>query len=112
MTENTPVIPINTNAMLSLSSAILTMISFCVGIAPIPFTGLVCYPASAVLGIAALITGLVSLRQIRTSGEKGRTFALFGAWVGGLTMPAGLCMTAAGVLLLPEIARFIQQIMK
>lgn len=112
MTENTPVIPINTNAMLSLSSAILTMISFCVGLAPIPFSGLVCYPASAALGIAAMASGLAALRQIRASGEKGRVFALFGAWVGGLTILAGLCILAAGILFLPGIARFIQQIMK
>jgi len=112
MTENTSIIPTNTNAIISLSSAILTVISFYVGIAPIPLTGLACFPASAMLGIAALATGLVSLRQIRVSGEKGRTLALFGAWVGGLTMLAGLCMIVAWILLLPEIAHFILQIMK
>lgn len=112
MNENTPIIPTNQNAILSLAASVLTMISFCVGIAPIPLTGLVCFPASAALGIAALTTGVVSLRQIRASGEKGRAFALFGAWVGGLTMLAGLCILAAGILLLPGIARFIQQITK
>ncbi len=112
MTENTQTIPTNINAIISLSSAILTAISFCIGIAPIPLTGLVCYPVSAVMGIAALATGLVSLRQIRASGEKGRAFALFGAWIGGLTMLAGLCTIVAWILLLPEIAHFIQQIIK
>ena len=112
MTENTPTISTNTNAIISLSSAILTVISFCIGIAPIPFTGFVCYPASAALGIVALATGLVSLRQIRVSGEKGKTFALFGAWIGGLTMLAGLCIVASGILLAPEITHFIQQTIK
>ena len=112
MTENTSTVSTNMNAIISLSSAILTVISFCIGIAPIPLTGLVCYPASAVLGIAALATGLASLRQIRASGEKGRTLALFGACVGGLTMLAGLCILAAGILLLPEVTHFIQQTIK
>ena len=112
MTENTPTISTNTNAIISLSSAILTVISFCIGIAPIPLTGLVCYPISAVLGIVAVATGLVSLRQIRTSGEKGRTLALFGAWVGGLAMLTGLCILTAGILFLPEVAHFIQQSIK
>ena len=112
MNENTPDISTNTNSIISLFSAILMVISFCVGIAPIPLTGLVCYPISAVLGIAALSTGLVSLRQIRTSGEKGRTLALFGAWVGGLAMLASLCILTAGILLFPEIKQFIQQTIK
>lgn len=112
MTENTATIPTNTNAIISLSSAILTVISFCVGIAPIPLTGLVCFPVSAILGIAALATGLVSLRQIRASEEKGRTLALFGAWVGGLTMLVGLCTIVTWILLLPEIAHLIVQIIK
>lgn len=112
MNENIPTIPTNRNAIISLSSAILMMISFCVGIAPIPLTGLVCYPVSAVLGIAALSTGLVSLRQIRASGEKGRTLALFGAWVGGLAMLASLCVIILGVLLFPELKQLIQQTIK
>ena len=100
------------NAIISLSSAILTVISFCIGIAPIPLTGLVCYPASAVLGIVALATGLASLRQIRANGEKGRTLALFGAWVGGLTTTVAFCALVSGILLLPEIANFIRQVSK
>ena len=112
MNENISTVATNTNAIISLSSAILTVISFCIGVAPIPFTGFVCYPASAMLGIVALATGMVSLRQIRTSGEKGRTLALFGSWVGGLTMLAGLCTLTAGTLLLPEVAHFIQQSIK
>ncbi len=112
MDENIPTIPTNRNAIISLSSAILMVISFCIGIAPIPLTGLVCYPVSAALGIAALSTGLVSLRQIRASGEKGRTLALFGAWVGGLAMLAGLCILTAGILLFPEVKQFIQQTIK
>lgn len=99
-------------AIISLSSAILTVISFCIGIAPIPLTGWVCFPASAALGTAALAAGLVSLRQIRTSGEKGRSLALFGAWIGGLTMLAGVCLLTAGALLLPVIAHFIRQTIK
>ena len=112
MTENTPTISTNTNAIISLSSAILTVISFCIGVAPIPFTGFVCYPASVMLGVVALATGLVSLHQIRVNGEKGRTFALFGVWIGGLTMLIGLCILMAGILFLPEVAHFIQQNIK
>ncbi len=112
MPENNSNTPTNTSAIISLSSAILTVISFCIGVAPIPFTGFVCYPASVALGVVALATGLVSLRQIRVNGEKGRKFALFGAWIGGLTMLAGLCIITGGILLAPEIAHFIQQAIK
>jgi hypothetical protein len=112
MGENHPLNPTNRNAIISLISAILTLLSFCIAVAPIPFTGFVCYPAALVLGLAALGTGLASLHQIRSSGENGRGYALVGAWVGGLTTLASLCAMALGILWLPVIANFIRQVSK
>ncbi len=112
MDENHPRLPTNRNAIISMVSAILTLLSFCIAVAPIPLTGLVCYPAAAGLGLAALATGLASLRQIRSSGENGRAYALAGAWIGGLATLASLCAMALGLLWIPVIANFIRQVSK
>ena len=106
--------PAHTNriSIISFIAAILSIASFCGGVAPIPFTGYVCFPASALVGIVALGTGLISLRQIRSNGENGRVFALIGSVVGGLAGMAILCAVVAGFLLLPEITSFIHQFLK
>jgi hypothetical protein len=55
--EMQPKSPTNRRAVLSLLFAVLTILSFCVGAAPIPLTALVCYPIAALLGTASLWMG-------------------------------------------------------
>ena len=47
-----------------------------------PFTGYVCYPAAALLGLIALITGITHFGKSRLGKRNGRTYALFGVWIG------------------------------
>jgi hypothetical protein len=94
-TEPIPRTITNRAATGSLTYALLTVLSFCIGAAPIPLSSLVCYPASLVLALLAVFTGAVALRQIRLSGEAGRGLAWAGIWLGGLAI---LAVLAAGVL--------------
>jgi hypothetical protein len=112
MGEIPSLIPTNRNAILSLIAALLTLLSFCIAVAPIPFTGFVCYPAAAVLGLAAFAAGLISLRQIRSNGENGRNFALIGVWIGALAALASVCAMTLGFLSLPVIAALFRQVSK
>ncbi len=112
MGEYPPLISTNRNAIVSLISAILTLVSFCVAVAPIPFTGLFCYPASAGLGLVAFTAGLISLRQIQSNGGNGRNFAMVGLWTGILTTLASVCAMTLGVLWLPVLAAFLHQVSK
>lgn len=103
MDETRP--PTNSLAIISFSTALLTVISFCIGWAPfLPMTSLVCYPAAILLGLVALITGVIALRRIRSSGERGRGMALIGAWLGGLTVLAVFC---AVTLTISAITAFV-----
>lgn len=102
----------NRAAIFSLIATILSVLSFCTAVAPVPFTGYVCFPASAVLGIVALISGQIALRQMRSKPDNGRAFALAGTIVGGLAAAATACSVLIGILLLPEILAFIHQIHK
>ena len=97
-----PQVPAKTNrlAMLSFMLAALTFSFFCVGLAPIPLTAWVCYPAAMLLGCAALLTGFRAVRQVRASGEKGRFLAWAGIWAGLLTMLAVLCATSLSLVFL------------
>lgn len=110
MTETPSTIPTNRNAVISLIAAILTILSFCGAVVPIPLTGFVCYPAAAVLGLAALATGINSLRQIRSSGENGRPFAVIGTIIGTLTAIAVMCVFALAIAFLPQVIAFLRQI--
>ena len=93
--------PTNRLSLLSFLSAVLTVISFCIGFAPfLPLTAPVCYPAAVLLGIVALASGFTSLRQVRASGEKGRAMALIGIWTGVLSILAVICATTLTVLTL------------
>ncbi|PYZ97664.1 hypothetical protein CR205_03465 [Alteribacter lacisalsi] len=51
---------------------------------------------SIVLAIAAIVVGVMALRDMRTSGEKGRTYAMTGIITGviGLVIPAALGILA------------------
>jgi hypothetical protein len=99
---------INRYAIISLISAILALLSFCIGAAPLPLTALVCYPVSIILGIAALWAGLVSIRQIRASHENGQSLAKIGIWVGSFTILFVMCAIALVVVLWPYFYEFIQ----
>ena len=98
----------NRLATFSLVMAALTVFSFCAGAAPIPLTGWVCFPAAIFLGAAALGSGLVALRRIRSSGERGRGLALTGVWLGGLGILATICLVT---LTISVVAAIINQLL-
>ncbi len=100
--------PFNHNSIISFIAAILTVVLFCIGVVPIPLTALICYPVSLIAGIFALVTGLKALRQIRQTGESGRTLALISVWAGGVIILVILCIVTLGILLFPYIADFIR----
>ncbi len=103
---------LNRWALASLAGAVLTVASVCAGAAPIPFTGFVCFPAAAVLGLATLASGLWSLRRIRLTGERGRGLALVATTVGGVAVLALVCLLGIGVMLYPRIVEIAQRIMR
>ena len=107
-----PVVPVNRNAIISLIAGLLTLLSFCTAVAPIPLTGYVCYPAAVVLGLVAFVTGVRALAQIRTSREDGRPYALIGLWVGVFAILATLCAATLGILLFPRALALIHQYLK
>ena len=96
--------------MLSFVLAVLTLLLFCIGFAPIPLTALVCYPAAFAGGIASIGTGARALREIRENGEGGRPFALIALWVGVLTILAVAVSVTLTALLLPHVVNFIRQL--
>ena len=97
--ENRPS-SINTKSILSLVFGILTLLSFCTGWMPIPFTGFICFPTSFLLGIFALVFGTTSLRQIQQRNESGHPMAWTGIIIGGFVFLCVLCMIITiGVLL-------------
>jgi hypothetical protein len=97
----------NRAAISSLIYATLTLVSFCVGIAPLPFTSLVCYPASLVLACLAVVSGFTGLQQIRREGGSGRGLAWTGIWLGGLTIAAVLCIGTLAALFYPRALEFL-----
>ncbi len=114
MTVENEARPPQTNrvALISLGLAILTFIFFCAGVFPIPFTGYVCFPASALTGILAFITGAVSLVRARMLGGSGRIQGWIGAITGGLTIILLACLAIAVVSMMPEIANLLRQYSK
>lgn len=97
-------------AIFSLSCAILTLLSFCGGVAPVPGTGWVCFPAALFFGLLALVSGIVALGRIRATGTAGRGLALAGAWTGGLTILATLCAIVLTILAVSAIvSQFLNQ---
>jgi hypothetical protein len=85
----------NTQSILSLAFGTLTLLSFCMGVFPIPFTGFVCFPASLVFGSLALIFGALALNQIRRSNETGSPMAWAGIAIGGFVFICLMCMMIA-----------------
>jgi hypothetical protein len=86
---------LNTHSIISLILAILTLISLCVGLAPLPFTGFVCFPVSLLLGILALILGFVALHRIKKHDQTGHGMAWTGILIGGLVFLCILCLMLA-----------------
>ncbi len=99
----------NRNGVINMVAAILTLLSFCIAVAPIPLTGWVCYPAAFASGLISLLTGIVSLAQIRSSGEEGRSYAIIGITVGTLTILSTACAVALGIAFFPRFVLFLQQ---
>ncbi|MFH1184440.1 MAG: hypothetical protein V1755_05300 [Chloroflexota bacterium] len=102
----------NRSAVLSFAAGILALVAVCAAIVPVPFSGYVCFPAAAVLGVAAIVGGLKSLHQIRSSGEKGFRLAVVGLGIGGAALLATLCIVVLAITLwsrLPEALRLLAQ---
>jgi hypothetical protein len=110
MMETTPLPAINRKALTALLCSIIAISAFCAGLLPIPLTVLFCYPPGILLGTASFILGAQSVREIRASGERGRSLALTAMWAGGLMILAALCVIVSGILLLPYIADFLKQV--
>jgi hypothetical protein len=109
MFEPTPLPPFNRKAIIAFVAALFALISLCLGVAPIPFLGLVCYPSALLLGIVAVVLGLWAQSEIRMNGEGGRTLALISVWSGGFTLLAIVCFVTIGVLLIPRIYDYLSQ---
>jgi len=89
--EFVPIPPTNKHSIISLILGILTILTFCGGLAPIPFTGFICFPSSFILGVLAIIYGIIALNRTRRDNESGRPMAWIGILVGGIIF---LCMLA------------------
>jgi hypothetical protein len=87
--------PINNHSILSLVFGILTILSFCTGLTPIPFTGFICFPSSFLLGMLALVFGAISLNRIRRQNESGTPMAWIGIILGGVIFLCLMCMVVA-----------------
>ncbi len=107
--QTPPLPPMNRNARISMVAAILTLLSFCTAVAPIPLTGWVCYPAAFVSGLVALLTGIASLAQIRSSQEEGRSYAIIGITVGTLSIVGAACAVALGIAFFPRFVSFLKE---
>jgi hypothetical protein len=95
MNEETIDSPINNQSILSLVFGVLTILSFCTGLAPFPFTSLICFPISFLLGILALVFGAISLNRIRRHNEAGQPMAWIGIVIGGFVFLCVMCMIVA-----------------
>ncbi|MBL8098055.1 MAG: DUF4190 domain-containing protein [Anaerolineales bacterium] len=82
-TEEISYPPTNKQSIISLILGILTLLVFCGGLMPIPFTGFICFPSSFVLGFLALTYGAISLRRIKKHNESGHSMAWIGIVIGG-----------------------------
>jgi O-antigen/teichoic acid export membrane protein len=90
--EETIAVPLNTHSITSLILGILTILSFCTGWLPVPFTGFLCFPISLLCGLFALVFGIISLNGIRRRNESGRPLAWMGIIIGGFVLLCVLCM--------------------
>jgi hypothetical protein len=90
----------NKHARLSLVSAIVTLLFFCIGFAPfLPMTAIVCYPAALLSGVVSLVSGLRGLRH-----SSGHWMAWVGIMTGILVILGVAAFTTLTALLLPVMA--------
>ncbi|HEY5984153.1 MAG TPA: DUF4190 domain-containing protein [Anaerolineales bacterium] len=101
---------INQSAIISLAAGSLTWIAFCVGVAPVPFTGFVCFPGAALLSVVALIWGLKSLREIKSSDQRGRGLAIAGSVMGGSAILAEICLSIITVVFWSRLEQLLQSV--
>jgi len=99
----------NRKAIIGFILAILASLALCVGLLPVPFTILICYPPGILFGIVSLVLGLKAQREIRVNGQSGRMLALITTYMGGFTIFAMLCMITAGIIFLPRIYDWMVQ---
>lgn len=85
----------NSHSIISLILGILTLLTLCGGMVPIPFTGFICFPSSFLLGFLALTFGIVSLNTIRKRNETGHPMAWTGIILGGFVFLCMLCLFVA-----------------
>ena len=110
MTEETiSISAINRKALISFIAAVLALLSLCMGLLPIPFTVIICYPPGIVLGIISLVYGMIALREIRAEGKRGRRLALAAIWSGGFMLLATVCMITAGILIFPRFMDIVKE---
>ena len=81
--EVIPSPPTNKQSIISLILGILTLLTCCGGMMPLPLLGFICFPASFLLGLSALIYGTVSLIRIKKHNESGHSMAWIGIIIGG-----------------------------
>ena len=101
--------PLNRKALTALILSIVALLAFCAGLLPVPLTALICYPPGILLGLASLVLGLRSLREIRGNGERGQALAQVSVWAGGLMLLVMTCAVATGILLWPYVTEFVKQ---
>ncbi|MEP7134172.1 MAG: DUF4190 domain-containing protein [Chloroflexota bacterium] len=109
MIETTPVPPFNRKAIIGFIAAMIALLVLCIGLLPIPFTILFCYPPGIICGIAALVLGIQAQREIRQGSENGSLLAVIAVWIGAITISASICIITAGVMVYPYISEFMQQ---
>ena len=109
MIEPIPTPPLNRKALLGFLSSLLALLALCIGIVPIPFTALICFPPGVVFGVIALVLGLMAQGEIRVNAESGKTLAWMAVFAGGVTILAVVCMISAGVFFLPRIYAWLVQ---
>ena len=102
MESNEPIYPslsptpsTNRHSIISLVLGILTLLTVCGGMVPVPFTGFICFPFSFLFGLLALIFGVISLNTIRRNNEAGKPMAWVGILTGGFIFLCMLCMLVA-----------------
>jgi len=109
MYETISISEINRKALISFLAAVLALLALCIGLLPVPFTVIVCYPPGIVFGIVSLVYGVIALREIRAEGKRGRRLALAAIWSGGFMLVAALCMITAGILIFPRFMDVIRE---
>jgi hypothetical protein len=101
----------NRNAIVSFVAGLLTLLSLCTAVIPIPFTGYVCFPGAAVWSVVAVASGLRSIHQMRSSGERGTRLAGVGLALGGLTLSIGLCVVVVALAMWPRLVEVMRSLL-